>query len=65
MAGFSKQELFCSICGTKYLADVSAVWQGFKFAVCGEVCFNEKKYRETLSILNLPYKPREENKQKP
>lgn len=58
---FSKQDLFCSICGIKFMADVCAAWNGFKYAVCSEQCFYEKKYRETLSTINKPYKSRPED----
>lgn len=49
---FSKQPLFCCICGEKFEASLIDSWHSFEKAVCGEKCFYEKRRRESLSILN-------------
>lgn len=56
MSLFSKQEYVCCMCSTKTERTVN---EGafFKEGVCGMRCLKEKQWRETLSIMNSPYKP--------
>ena len=56
---FSKQDLFCCICGIKFQASVATTWHGFDKAVCGQSCFDEKEWRRVLSSLGKPYRPHE------
>lgn len=50
---FSKQKLFCCICGITFEAAVQESWHKFEHGVCSEKCFKIKKQMEYKSIMNL------------
>lgn len=56
MSLFSKQAYTCCMCErkTERTCIDGAYWEK---GVCGRACLAEKQWRQTLSILNKPYRP--------
>jgi len=60
MSLYSKQVIYCNACGKKMEEEIPKVIGGISgFKVCGFDCMREMRWRETLSIMNRPYHPRE------
>ncbi|KKM88913.1 hypothetical protein LCGC14_1253970 [marine sediment metagenome] len=53
MSLFSKQELYCQICGILFETD----FMSYDGIVCGKECGQERHWRRTLSILGKDYYP--------
>lgn len=56
---YSEQTCFCNCCGKKMEVPLPTVY-GARWKVCGEECHREIEWRETLSIMGKPYRPRED-----
>lgn len=54
---FTPMALKCCICGVDYEATVRDTWHRFDAGVCGQACYYEKEWRQTLSTLGNPYRP--------
>ncbi len=61
MSLWSKQKLFCNICGKEMLVEIPTC-PGRGCKVCSKECLSEFLWRETLSIMGKPYKPKDEGK---
>ena len=53
MSLFSKQKVFCQICGE----EMETNFQSWKGRVCGRKCGKELEWRRTLSIMGKEYYP--------
>ncbi len=59
MAIFSKQEVRCRICGVEF--EINFCGDGGYGAgeCCSKECAEELRWRQTLSMLGQPYRPKE------
>jgi hypothetical protein len=57
MSLFSKQKLFCNICGKEIEEEYNQII-GRNCRVCSEECLDEFRWRDTLSMLGKEYRPR-------
>lgn len=55
MSLWSEQDLYCSICGRDFKAEMPRLLG--HIPVCGRICFDEYKWREVLSIMGHTYAP--------
>ncbi len=55
MALYSKQKLFCCVCGKEWEASAGYCEGNFDQGTCSKHCFREKEWRKTLSILGHEY----------
>ena len=60
MSLYSKQKIFCNICGKELLIEYPNVI-GRNCKVCSMDCLHEFKWRETLSIMNHEYSTRQKD----
>lgn len=51
---YSNQQFFCRTCGIEMFCPTGA---NYGAEVCSSKCWNELKWRETLSIMNKEYYP--------
>jgi len=54
---FSKQKVFCNICGTEFLTNFFE----YEGRVCGQECYKELDWRQTLSLMGKEYYPKRTN----
>lgn len=59
MSVFSKQKLFCQVCGVSMETDFQR-WGG---RVCSKDCWEELQWRKNLSVMSLPYQPKASRKE--
>ena len=57
MSLFSKQPIRCNACGAAYETDFQIGYPNGKH-VCSQECFDEMRWRETLSMLGKEYRPK-------
>lgn len=56
MSMYSKHEMFCTICGQKYLWNANFPFSNSR--TCSWDCHREWAWRDVLSIMGKPYEPR-------
>lgn len=61
MAIYSKQILYCNVCGQKMCKEIPFLI-GKHCKVCSIECCEEFNWRNTLSIMGSEYRPMEKNK---
>jgi len=54
MALFTKQELYCCVCGKKFMSDFNL----YGGKVCSQACLQEYNFKYSCMITNKEYKPR-------
>ena len=59
MSLFSKQKLFCNICGKEVEEEYDKII-GRNCKVCSTECLEEFRWRDTLSMLGKEYRPKAE-----
>jgi len=59
MSRFTKQKVFCNVCGK----DFETSFGLYGGVVCGSDCFNELEWIKTLSIMGREYRPQPEKKE--
>ncbi len=55
---YSKQKIFCNACGKEMDIEFNKL-VGRNYRVCSQSCYDEINWRDALSMMNEPYKPRQ------